>query len=399
MINKIYCFLFLGSLIMDCDGQKKSRIENLRINSAFERGAIGATTYTSADTIVLNAKHWRKRDGIGDQYYWFDFILTPVKNKTVAVVLNQLTGIYRGHIHEVYNDITFPVFSYNNRDWQRISQVKYDGKNKSFSFTAKFEHDSVWLAYAHPYSLEKLQMIRWDYEKEKDMRMKSLGFSKEGRKLDLFSISNYSIPDSEKKVAVIIALQHSGEDAGGFLAEGIIRFLMSDNMVARDIKKKWIVHIVPVMNPDGLYHGITRYNAEGEDLNSIWLNSTDSLRYGPEVKATRQWLDKQFQSSNPPDIFLDIHSHSQQIPGNHILSINSKFEAIAKATNTLGFPLEFIKNKAFKGGSVAYIDQNYKIPAATIELTQSYVKNKDYLTIEEYEKYGELLIKALTTSF
>ncbi|MEO6187209.1 MAG: M14-type cytosolic carboxypeptidase [Ginsengibacter sp.] len=378
---------------------KKQGSETLRTNSTFERGAIGATTYTSADTIVVDAKHWKKRDSIGDQYYWFDFILTPVRNKTVTVVLNKLTGIYRGNKHEVYNDITFPVFSYNNRDWQRISQVKYNEEKKSFSFTAKFEQDSVWLAYAHPYSLEKPKLIRRDYEKEKDMRMSSLGFSKEGRKLNLFSISDFSIPDSEKKVAVIISLQHTGEDAGAFLAEGLIRFLMSDNNEARDIKKKWIVHIVPVMNPDGLYNGITRYNAQREDLNSIWLKSVDSLQFGPEVKAARQWLEKQFQSSNPPDIFFDIHSHSQQLPGNDIFSINPKFEAIAKAATALEFPLNFIRNDKFEGSSVAYIDQHYKIPAATIELTQSYVNDKDYLTIEDYEKYGELLMKSLNASF
>lgn len=185
----------------------------------------------------------------------------------------------------------------------------------------------------------------------------------------------------------------------GYVAEGMIRFLMSESEAAREIKKKWLVHVVPVMNPDGLYHGITRYNAHQEDLNSIWLKSPDSLQSGPEVKAVRQWLDNQFQSTNPPDIFFDIHSHTQQIAANDMFSLNAKFEAVAREVTKSGFPLKFTVRKPSAGASQAYLDQRYKIPTALIELTQSYVNDKNYLRIEDYVIYGEELIKAVHASF
>jgi hypothetical protein len=194
-------------------------------------------------------------------------------------------------------------------------------------------------------------------------------------------------------------LQHSGEDAAGYVTEGIIRFLLADTEIARDIKKRWIVHVIPVMNPDGLYYGITRYNANREDLNSIWLKSLDSLHSGPEVKVVRQWLDKQFESANSPDIFFDIHSHSQQIPANDMFSINSKFEVVVKEATKFGFPLRFIIREPSAGAAPAYVNQKYNIPTALIELTQSYVKDKYYLSIEDYVKYGEYLIKAVNESF
>lgn len=86
------------------------------------------------------------------------------------------------------------------------------------------------------------------------------------------------------------------------------------------------------MNPDGLYYGITRYHANLEDLNSIWRNSKDPMHSGPEVKVVRQWLDEQFESANPPDVFFDIHSHSLQFPANGLFSVSRVFEAIAKET-------------------------------------------------------------------
>lgn len=372
--------------------------DKLQVYADFERGAIGETKYAGTDSVVLNAKHWKKRDGIGDQYYWFNFALSPVKDKDITVVLDQLSGIYRGNIHEVYTNETYPVFSYDRIEWQRIPQVHYNEEKKSFSFTHLFERDTVWLAYAHPYPLSRLQKVSQEFEGNRDIKVKRLGATAENRDIILFSISDYSQPDNNKKVAVITALQHPGEDAGGYVAEGMIRFLMTDTEAAREIKENWIIHVMPVINPDGLYHGITRYNANREDLNSIWLKDSDSLDVGPEVKVVRQWVDEQFQSANPPEIFFDIHSHSQQFPANDIYSTSSKFEAIAKEATESGFPIRFVSRQPFQGAAPSYLHEKYHIPAATIELTQSHIKNS-YLTIQDYHKYGELLVKAVSDSF
>ena len=407
MIIKKYYPLLLALFLVACGHARslhgiKNSTSKLQVYTNFERGAMGEIKYASNDSIILDSKHWKKWDEIGDQYCWFDFALTPVKNKNITVVLEKLSGIYRGGVHEVYTNYTYPVFSYDHTNWQRIPNVHYDKESKTFSFTYHFEHDTVWLAYAHPYSLKRLLSMSQKFGNNEEIKIKSLGTSKEGRELELFSISNYTLPDAGKRVAIITALQHPGEDAGGYVAEGVIRFLMTDSKVVQDIKNKWIIHVIPVMNPDGLYHGITRYNAEREDLNHIWLNPLDSLLYGPEVKIVRQWLDNQFRSSNPPNIFFDIHSHSQQITENDIFSINNKFEEIAKSATGFGFPLQFRQQDAFEGSAPAYLDQKYSkdnIPATTIELTQSYVGKKNYLNISDYLQYGEYLIKALNASF
>lgn len=398
------CILFFtltatacGKKTVTASGENQTD-DKLQVFSSYERGAIGEIKYIGTDSVMLNAKHWKKHDGIGDQYYWFDFALRPVKNKNTTVVLDQLSGIYRGNLHEVYTDDTYPVFSYDRVEWQRIPQVHYNEEKKSFSFTHFFERDTVWVAYAHPYPLSRMQGVRQEHEGNRDIKIKSLGASEEDREITLFSISDYSQPDNRKKVAVIFALQHPGEDAGGYVAEGVIRFLMTDDERAREIKENWIVHVVPVMNPDGIYRGITRYNANREDLNSIWLKDSDSLDLGPEVKAVRRWVDEQFQSANPPSLLFDIHSHTQQFPANDVFSNSSEFEAIAKEATKSGFPLRFVKREPSPGAAPAYMNGMYNIPAATIELTQSHIEKK-YLGIQDYHQYGEKLIKAVHDSF
>ncbi len=54
-------------------------------------------------------------------------------------------------------------------------------------------------------------------------------------------------------------MQHAGEDAGGYMAEGLINFLVSDAKDAVKAREQFNYIIVPMMNPDGTYNGTSRY--------------------------------------------------------------------------------------------------------------------------------------------
>jgi cytosolic carboxypeptidase protein 2/3 len=90
-----------------------------------------------------------------------------------------------------------------------------------------------------------------------------------------------------------MALQHAGEDAGGYLVEGLINYLISEDPGAQEAREKFIFHIIPMMNPDGMVNGITRYNTAMEDLNNIWLNDE---RAQPEVTGVKNWVDRWYRA-------------------------------------------------------------------------------------------------------
>lgn len=105
--------------------------------------------------------------------------------------------------------------------------------------------------------------------------------------LTLVNITDSLVPGNDKINILILALPHAGEDAGGFMAEGLIDFLISDDAQAIVARKNFNYMIVPMMNPDGIYHGTSRYNMNMEDLNNVWLND-DKVQ--PEVSGVKNWV-------------------------------------------------------------------------------------------------------------
>lgn len=365
----------------------------LVVRTNFERGSLGAITYQGKDTLIADARHTKRRVGSDDQYYWFNFALAPVTNRTVTVIINKLLGVYRGQRHEIYNDITQPVYSYDKKTWYRIAGGTYAPEKQSFRFTQHFDKDSVFIAYAHPYYLDKVATLKNQIKGNRAIAATVVAKSAENRDITLFTATEPTVK-TPKKRAVIMALQHPGEDIAGYVAEGMIRYLASSDSVAQRIRQQWVIHIIPVMNPDGLYRGITRFNAQREDLNSVWLNPTDSLKAAPEVLAVKNWLN----GLPKPAVFLDLHSHSQQLAIHDIISTDNIFAAMAQNMTQSGFAIKYVNRGGSDGSSVAYVGKNLQLPAATVELSQSKV-NEKYITLDDGLKYGELMIKAIANSF
>ena len=45
---------------------------------------------------------------------------------------------------------------------------------------------------------------------------------------------------------------HPGETQASFALEGMVKFILSDHQKAKEIRKNYIVYVVPMLNPDGV---------------------------------------------------------------------------------------------------------------------------------------------------
>jgi murein tripeptide amidase MpaA len=52
--------------------------------------------------------------------------------------------------------------------------------------------------------------------------------------------------------------------------EGIIEFLISNDLRAYIIRKHFQILLVPMLNPDGVYHGFYRLDTLGQNLNRYY---------------------------------------------------------------------------------------------------------------------------------
>jgi murein tripeptide amidase MpaA len=126
----------------------------------------------------------------------------------------------------------------------------------------------------------------------------SLGSTVQGREIDRIVIGE----GLTGRVPVwVIARQHPGETMAEWFVEGFVnRLLEPSDPVARCIRERAVVHVVPNMNPDGAVLGNLRTNAAGRNLNREWL--APDVEASPEVFLVRTEMERTGCA-----LFLDIH--------------------------------------------------------------------------------------------
>ncbi len=133
-------------------------------------------------------------------------------------------------------------------------------------------------------------------------RLVRIGTSEEGMPIEALEISNTvdaGLKDGKPHVKLVATI-HGDETAGLPTTLGIAEWLCANHETdvdARDIVEGAHVWVLPVMNPDG-YEAVTRYNANGRDLNRDF---PDQFRGGmcmcpvgrqAETKTIMEWTDQ-----------------------------------------------------------------------------------------------------------
>ena len=382
-----YCCLLIWLIIVSCSSRE------IRLSQNFEHGSLGEMEEVEPGYFKGSTTHWLKRDSIGDQYYWFYFRADGAAGRSLKVELQDLIGVYRGNPHIVYTDDTQPVFSYDQENWDRISDVSYDSASDTFIFTETFDRDPVWIAYAHPYPWSRLEQLVEKIQAHPYATTNTIAETAEERPIRLITIADPQAEEINKKTVLIMALQHAGEDAGGFLAKGLINYLISGDPGAKQAREKFIFHIIPMMNPDGIVNGISRYNTAMEDLNNIWLNDEKAQ---PEVTGVKNWVDRWYEEGNTIDLFIDVHNHTQFHNYHAFIFQDHSLDSLVTVMND-HWPIR-IWHSEFEGSSCAWFFRQ-GIPSGTIELSQSKVGDGPYLTIEDYLDYGAGTVKGIVAFF
>lgn len=89
----------------------------------------------------------------------------------------------------------------------------------------------------------------------------------------------------------------------------MLRFLCSEDPVARSLRRHFIFKIVPMLNPDGVCHGQHRCSLAGVDLNRKW-DAPDPAQH-PTIYATKLLLRWLCQQQRRPWVYCDLHGHSR----------------------------------------------------------------------------------------
>ncbi|HEB53204.1 MAG TPA: hypothetical protein ENI87_08125 [bacterium] len=173
---------------------------------------------------------------------------------------------------------------------------------KYFPYTVTMKDDLIWSVFGHP-------RVR---------SVVTIGSSQQGRSIQKIELTDGGVPDTQKERVWIHAGIHPAETTSYFVVEGLIDWLLSGDPYAEALLDATLIEIVPMANPDGVYLGNYRTNANSSNLESQWSAPYNSPQ--PEVIALRTAIEGYMGSVaspafHPIRVLLNLHStHNVSFP-------------------------------------------------------------------------------------
>lgn len=266
----------------------------IQVSSRFDSGNIEVVDATDPGAVRLRIA----RDGAADFFQWFHFRVSGARGVPLALVVENAGAASYPKGWEGYR----AVASTDRQAWRRV-ETSFDGTALTIRCTP--DADAIWFAYFAPYSLERHEDLAARAQSRGTARLERLGATVEGRDLDMLRFG------SGPKPLWVIGRQHPGESMCGWFMEGLVdRLLDPYDAVSRALLAQATLHVVPNMNPDGVYRGHLRTNAKGANLNREWREP--SLEHSPEVLHVVRRME-----ATGVAMCLDVHG-DEALPYNFI---------------------------------------------------------------------------------
>jgi murein tripeptide amidase MpaA len=277
------------------------------VHADFESGSVGAVEQVAENHVRCAVRGEADQDGRNHQPSWFYFRLDGVAGRDMIVDIGNFHGEYnyRPHKGEGMRH-TRPVISENDREWRHAESVEWLPEQSTIRLRFRARGDRVWIARQPPYTLARLDALLSELRNRPGFDSRTIGKSVEDRPILLLTVTDPKTPDPGKKVIWLMARQHSWESGTSWVAEGLLRFLLSDDPRAAQLRERYIVKLIPVCDPDGVVRGGVRFNKHGFDLNRNW-DTVDPVKM-PEIASQRKAILDWIDSGRPVHFFLTLHN-------------------------------------------------------------------------------------------
>lgn len=284
---------------------------DITIDAAFDSGNIEVLSVSGATARLRIPK-----DRDSDFFQWFHFRVGNCGERELELKIGGLEASaypagWPGYRACVSEDRAY---------WSR-AETSYDKDEDGGTLTICHTPASnlAWFAYFAPYSMERHHDLVSEAAASEGVTHRTLGRSHDGRPIDCLEMG-----DGETQIW-LYARQHPGESMAEWWMEGALELLCDPaDPVARALRQRCRLHIVPNCNPDGSFRGHLRTNAKGVNLNREW--DSPSPEKSPEVLCIRNAMDE-----TGVDFAMDVHG-DEAIPANFLAG----FEGIPSWTDALG---------------------------------------------------------------
>jgi len=314
-LTVIFISIFFVLLLFRDNSLSQNLPGAIKVSTDFDSGNLGKW-YIENDTHLVCYPYINyDQNGRNGVSIWFYGRLDNVLNREITIQLKGMQEEYGLKMSiPPYSRYTVHMFSYDETHWERFSNCSYDSSSNTYTIKHIFSCDTVWIAYIEPYTYTRLENFIKEIEGDSNVTIESIGKSVEGRELYLISISEPSQDIDSHPVVWIVARQHPWETASSWAAEGLIKYLISDEPEAVLIRNGVSFKISAIANPDGVFNGVTRFNAKGIDLNRHWDKSdsySQDSENAPETALLKNAMSR-WCSLHRLDFWINIHNNDMR---------------------------------------------------------------------------------------
>lgn len=257
------------------------------IDDNFSGGNLGVCEFTSPNSVSFTITP-EDAPPINPSA-WYSFRVSPKEEESLQLILNFVDG------HARY----WPKISSDGETWRRLdeSQVDISEDRSTMTIALARSRDPIFV------SAQEL-LVNDDYERwmhslaeHPEVMSRTLGRSIQGRPIQALTTA----PKAE--VVYLFGRQHPPEITGGLAMQSFVDEVFSDSDLANEFRARFMLVLVPLINPDGVAAGHWRHNMGGRDLNRDWGPFTQ-----PEIQSVKRLIDELDNAGLAPKLMLDFHS-------------------------------------------------------------------------------------------
>jgi hypothetical protein len=236
---------------------------------------------------------------------WYAFKLWSEQPRDIYVKLSYPKDVFHRY---------HPKVSPDGKKWLALDSANMHATMTSYkniqvpkSLTMKLSvgPDTMWISAQELITSNHVDQWMRGLESSPYVERDTIGLSHEGRPVNLLRIGD----SDDQRMIMVISRQHPPEVPGFLAMQAFVETLCAHTELAETFRSKYNTYVVPVANPDGVYHGHWRHNRGGVDLNRDW----DEFNQ-PETSAIRDFMKQRTKASGGKFYFgVDFHSTFRDI--------------------------------------------------------------------------------------
>jgi len=304
----------LAATLAHGENQKQVVLDGITFDSAYDNGSMGQVVQRSSDRFLVPL--YEEQGELGPRRYWFRFRIFGPANRTLTLDLEHAEN-------------PRPFIRESAAPWRRMTKEEAPDLETVTVHLLGEEHP-IELAFFEPLGVnETIEAVdRLTSAFPQVVTEEPLGETDDGMPLTLFTITDKTTPIDSKQRVWVHSRAHAGEVTSTHVLLGMLERLMEDSPRGRALRSQLIVHVVPLLNPDGIRRGHTRWDAAGRDP-----ESQRCAIASPAIQSIKAQVDVLMNQEIPITLALNLHStkgaYADTFFFKHLTpSVSSAFEVI-----------------------------------------------------------------------